>query len=304
MSEQTSREVGTGVEGVHSAYAPRAVMVVACLSCGYNLQGTDPNGYCPECGRPAVESWQGRLEASSLRHLQTIRLGLGMVLWGIGLLYGLSIAANILAAVLPSPSNSGPNGTAGGLSQSDWVILAGMLGMFVLIGIVFLLIQIGWWVATSSTDESVLPTSYMRAQSNLRMALAAVMASVIGLVLVAAVAIVLPGSMPIVLLGLLVCVGVMSIGQIVGYFMSMAFIAKLAERIPNSEIEEGAKKMLWVAPLVYVFGSLIIIGPLVALFMYVRLLGQVRKAIKEVIDRRTEGVGHAPLTADAVPVLS
>ena len=63
-----------------------------CVHCGYNLRGLTKKHRCPECGTPAGMSLQGDLlQYASAPWLKSVRNGLAMLLWAIGMGIGASI---------------------------------------------------------------------------------------------------------------------------------------------------------------------------------------------------------------------
>lgn len=74
-------------------------------------------------------------------------------------------------------------------------------------------------------------------------------------------------------------VGALSlIAGAVGYFAEMRYFRWLAPRIPNPRIDERAKLLTWLGPVLWTVGALACgIGPIVALVMYLILLDWVRR---------------------------
>ena len=59
---------------------------VCCVHCGYNLRGLTKRHRCPECGTPAGFSVEGaQLKYAPIPWICTVRNGLAMFLWSIGL---------------------------------------------------------------------------------------------------------------------------------------------------------------------------------------------------------------------------
>ncbi len=59
---------------------------VCCVHCGYNLRGLTKRHRCPECGTPAGFSVAGdQLKYAPIPWITTVRNGLAMFLWSIGL---------------------------------------------------------------------------------------------------------------------------------------------------------------------------------------------------------------------------
>jgi lysylphosphatidylglycerol synthetase-like protein (DUF2156 family) len=75
---------------------------------------------------------------------------------------------------------------------------------------------------------------------------------------------------------------------IAAFFFQMVYIRWLAARVPDNWVANRAKLLMWLAPVLYVVGSLCLaLGPLVALILYWNMLDRLRKDLKTV--RQTRG---------------
>jgi hypothetical protein len=80
------------------------------------------------------------------------------------------------------------------------------------------------------------------------------------------------------------------VASVAQFFAAMLYIKWLATRLPSPRAEKRAKLMLWLGPVLYTGGLLLVgLGPLIALIMYYNLLEWVRKDLKAI---RAGGVAH------------
>lgn len=73
---------------------------------------------------------------------------------------------------------------------------------------------------------------------------------------------------------------VAGIAALVQFFASLLYVRRLAPRLPSPAIAERAKTYMWLLPLIFIGGSCIVIGPIVALVMYLVLLNDVRLLVE------------------------
>ncbi|HEY3242659.1 MAG TPA: protein kinase, partial [Phycisphaerae bacterium] len=90
--------------GLDFATAPRLVVDLACLGCGYNLRGLAAKDVCPECGASVVSTLQNALVFSEPAWLWTTVRGITLTIAGIiGVLVSLLIpAAAFMRYVVPT----------------------------------------------------------------------------------------------------------------------------------------------------------------------------------------------------------
>ena len=81
------------------------------------------------------------------------------------------------------------------------------------------------------------------------------------------------------------------------FFASLLYVMWLAPRIPSPEIRKTAKRYLWLLPLLFIFGCLLVfIGPIVAIVLYFLLLTRVRKALRAIREQQDEGLADVAIT--------
>jgi len=85
----------------------------------------------------------------------------------------------------------------------------------------------------------------------------------------------------------LVAVAVLAtIVSVVAFFAQMVYIRWLAPRLPNAHVRQRAKTLMWLGPLLYTVGALLLVGPLIALVLYWNMLDKVRADLREIRDEK------------------
>jgi hypothetical protein len=240
-----------------------------CLSCGYNLRGLDAaEGACPECGTPVWRSLQGNLlKFSSPDYLRALHLGVFIILVAILVRIGGMLVGGIGLAGLSAVTAQ--DGRWLGLVEAVNAAI-GLADMALALALIW-----GWWLF-SSPDPAVLgnetgdtPRRVLRA--------AAIVLGVTELVgggaEIAGV-----GSIALspAVQGTIAIFGIVALAAwIVKFFAAMLYLRWLAPRLPNRQVDERAKMLMWLGPLLLVFGCLVI-PYIVALVLYLNLLNWVR----------------------------
>ena len=80
---------------------------------------------------------------------------------------------------------------------------------------------------------------------------------------------------------------------LVQFFAAMLYVRWLATRIPARDIHERAQNYLWLLPVIYLVGSCIIIGPLVASILFLLLLNSVRLRLKSIREHQARAFPQA-----------
>ncbi len=254
--------------------AGRTEFSSVCARCGYDLMGLDDEGACPECGASIALSRRGDLlRGASSDYLKRIQSGAFLVLTSILVMIFSAIGA--FAIMLVSASA----GSAGGAAIGFSLLLLMPLGAF---GWMW-----GWWKFSTRHPafEEAKETSPARRLS--RLFLIAYLLLIAGSFVLSTLPALMGagrhgaggGAAAFVLLALLAYVGGM-VTLVLQYVYSMLYVRWLALRIPDQRMADWAKTLTWLGPLVYVVGSIIVIGPLIALGFYWSLLDNMRREIK------------------------
>jgi len=265
------------------------------MRCSYSLMGLPPEGNCPECGTPIADSLRGfYLRFAAPEYIAKVRTGLSLILNGILLM----VAMFLVRFVLPFVANYFFSA-----STLVWIALVQLLPL-----IPSVIILLGYWRYTEPDPGFVGVETPHAARKILRVA-----------TVVSSACVLVPAALALATMGSLYAPGVGGsapspassvaattilmlgwLGTAVGYiawavqfFAAMKYTTWLAARIPDGAIEARARLYLWLLPVIFVVGILLIIGPLVALIMYWNLLDKVRKHVK--------AIAVAPPTAPLLP---
>jgi hypothetical protein len=250
--------------------APAPTEGLFCPRCGYDLDGLALDARCPECGTPVETALRGGLlEYSSPEYLAALHQGVFLVLAAIiGQI--LVMTVNFLSALLIG---------AGGGNRMAFLELV----HFVSLGLSLLLLY-GWWRLSTPDPAMVegnrgdLPRRVVRA-----LLIAAVFLNFAGVFVSNA-------RNPY----LLITLGVLGLVIFAGrFFAEMLYIRWLAPRIPNERVHRRASTLLWLGPLLYTVGLVLLgLGPLIALVLYWNMLDWVRKDLKAIRARVAYGAAR------------
>lgn len=204
------------------------VLDIPCRKCAYNLRGLNVNGRCPECGAPVGFSVQGDyLQFSSPEWLDTLAKGASLFLLGIIVMIVGAIVVGIGASVA-------------GLGR--WPVqIVGMVAAVML--------TIAWWRLTEPDPSGLGEDRYGTARKLIRIGLvASICDQMLEFTKQAG-----PYTPSVnLLLGLLdVMFGIMGI---VSFFAGLNYLRKLALRVPDRELADRGKFLIWA------FGSTFVIG--------------------------------------------
>jgi hypothetical protein len=237
---------------------------LGCVRCGYNLRGLSPDGACPECGAPIDQSLRGDLlEFSSPEYLASLHRGVVVVL------------AAIIAQILLGFAIFGVTVAGAGASVTALFSLAATAAAIALV--------VGWWWFSAPDPGMLGSDKGDRPRQIVRITL---IASVVATLLQTGAGISATSTaVPAGPTGALVAVaGILAfLAGIIGYFAQVLYVRWLARRLPNPKVEKRAGKLLWLGPVLYTFGLLLIgLGPLIALVLYWNMLEWVRKDLKRI----------------------
>jgi hypothetical protein len=249
-----------------------------CLACGYNLRGLPRGENCPECGQPIARSLQGNLlRFSSPEYIATLHRGTIIVQASLILMVIISVAGII--AVFAVAAAAGP---AGANKVQPYVNAAN--------AVLYAMSLVGWWLLSSADPAFVGSENGATARKVVRatVAINAVGQAVTFIVGVPGTAAFLRGKpltgSDVILLIVSLAAGV---AWIVGYFASMRYIGWLAPRFPSERIRDRAKMLMWLGPVLYIFGCGI--GQIVLLVLYYNLLDWIRNELKRIRGEQDSG---------------
>lgn len=256
---------------------------VPCVACGYLLRGLASDQACPECGTAVLKSTGERsILLADASYLGSIRLGLVLVVLGF-------IADAVWLGAIPllfSQIGSSLIPTF----KDAWVLV------LVIDAVGSVLSLVGWWLVTSpdpSIAHDVKRPWVMRAMRWLVVMLAVI--AIAGFVgqMVPALANTslgaLAGNLQIgpatvfspLFVAVLVVRGLAAIAKVVRFVLSFYVIAQLAKEIPDAVFARKARRGLWRVVLWAALGSVIVVGPLVAIYVYMSLLFGLRKRLEK-----------------------
>jgi hypothetical protein len=238
------------------------------------LRGLPISGACPECSAPVERSLLGDLIAfSSPEYQSTIHRGVFLVQAGI---IG-SLLLFILGIVL-----------AFAFSAAQSVMLVGQ-GLSL---IPAALSVWGWWLLSSPDPGQLASNKGESPRQVIRVTVAIQAAITVVHFATTAVSTMAIGSQAVGGIGVMALAmnRVARGASVAQFFAAMLYIKWLATRLPSPRAEKRAKLMLWLGPVLYTGGLLLVgLGPLIALIMYYNLLEWVRKDLKAI---RAGGVAH------------
>lgn len=256
-----------------------------CFNCAYDLQHMDPRGNCPECGLPVIHS-AGKcpLDNTSTDSLKTLHNGFVLALTGVALylvhFIVFMIASGVVGTTTFQPNQSSPMGAIHTVN-----IISGLTSAAV--SVVYLL---GWWRISTIPDG--LPGTLDRPDAR---KLLRVVVVVCAIFVVVSLPLTLvppqsPGSMtvrPVDIAAMVI--GVIALGAwLTLWIAQMLYIKWFARLAGNEKMHRRAKHFIWSGPLIFIVGlPLLLLGPIVFIILYYRMLTAIRRNIKEILsDRR------------------
>jgi len=248
------------------------------------------DGACPECGTPIAHSLAGNLlRYCPDSYLGTLERGASIIFWASVASVGLTIltvALSILSMSLRVQS-VGPNAMAGAIGGVEiFSIWAGAalstLGVF------------GWFLLSTEQPALEGTDGGSRARRVVRVCIIAYASCS----LLAAVLISIPALTSGLSVGDALAIGVAAIPNFLGglasavaFFAEMQYLAWLSPRIPDKDLERRAKQFMWLGPVLFIVGSCVVVGPLIAWILFLRIIWTVRRDLQGVrADRERSGI--------------
>jgi hypothetical protein len=245
-----------------------------CVGCSYNLRGLPVTGNCPECGQPVQFSLRGiLLQFASPDYLATIRSGVSLVLNGI-LVYIVLTLVTIFGAVAVSAGLGAPVS-----SGSSFEIVMSLVQL-----IPTAMIMLGYWKFTQPDPGFVGIEKPDSARSIVRIAVVIQAEFQVLHVLMTVIGGAMPGAALAVGIFAILFAIVSVVAWAVQFFAMMRYLKWLAARLPDTFIINRAGTYMWLLPVLYTVGSLVCVGPLIALVLYWNLLDRVRKHLRSIVE--------------------
>lgn len=251
----------------------------ACIRCSYNLRGLTADGNCPECGTPIEESLRGFiLLYAAPEYVQQLRKGLSLILNSVLI----SIALGIL----------GMGGIVVGAMLMGPKSVPWLQGAFQLIMLVpSALMVLGYWKYAEPDPGYVVQESPHAARRIARASTFVIAAATLVQVPFSfggynsqnSMVIVRGGAMTAVAIAAIIVSLVTLIAWAAQLLASMQYTRWIASRIPDEKIMNRSKTYLWLLPVLYIPGSCLLVGPIIALVLYYILLNQVRKHMNVIV---------------------
>ena len=268
----------------------------ACIQCSYNLRGLPEGGVCPECGTPIFKTLRGHLLSyASPDYLSSLLSGTAFII--------ASLIAEFVCAFLPIFATIAA--IQMGLTQNAIHSIIAILGL-----IPAALAIVGYWKFTRPDPGFVGSETPRAARRVLRASVIVIAATIPATALFNALgthwqlllqgALHTPGgsaSLPAQDVAMAVAdaavVVVRFAAWVVQFFAAMLYIPWIAGRIPDRGIISQTRVYIWLLPLLYTVGRLLIcLGPLAALIIYIILMFMLRARVAAV--RRTAALHAAP----------
>lgn len=243
-----------------------------CVRCSYDLHGLPHTGNCPECGLPVDRSLRGDLlQFSDDAYRATLLRGVTLIMTGIVVTLCLTILIVGLSFVAPQ---------------------SGLRALGALVSVVGTAVSLcGYYYFSAPDPGQFAANKGENPRKVIRVAIAVTIAASLGQFAVSVVSAITPAATPNspqfdVSTGLdgltLLAYALGGIAGIVQFFAAMMYTKWLAPRIPSPKVFKRAKLLMWLGPVLYVFGCGI--GHLVALVLYYNMFSWIRKALITIRD--------------------
>ncbi|MEL7474392.1 MAG: hypothetical protein AAGK04_13825 [Planctomycetota bacterium] len=272
-----------------SAHAPTATGTVAiedavCFGCGYRLVGLDPDGQCPECGFSVDRSLRGELLVNaSPRYVTGVHRGVTTVFFGLVMSLLTNAAMIVFAVAVFIIAIAQAQGNQGGLPFSPALLQVLPTALGVLVALVMLF---GWWLASAPDPGYTGRHDGSKARRWLRVSVCVLaVAQILNLLMTTVMS---GGVMSFGFLGLSMLVGFVALmAWGVWFFASMQYVRWMAPRIPDPAIGRAAKRNMWLLPLLYIPGSIVLLlGPVAAMILYGVMVYKLRKRLSRVLEQQ------------------
>ena len=243
-----------------------------CIRCSYDLYGLPLSGSCPECGLSVERSLRGDLlQFSDDTYRAALLRGVTLIMTGIIVSLVFSIIGVAVVIAMPSTNTE---------------------AALTLVGIIGTAISLVGYYSYSVADPGQLATNKGESPRRLiRIAIVLVAVGVLGQAGLTLAAAMTPPAAPNApgfgvntgLGGLAAIAWILGLlAGVVQFFAAMMYTKWLAPRIPSAKVFKRAKLLMWLGPVLYVFGCGI--GQLIALVLYYNMFSWIRKALITIRD--------------------
>lgn len=246
-----------------------------CNQCGYDLHGLPLDGHCPECSRPVALSLQGdELRFASTPYLETISKGLKI--------YFVSGVATIALGVLKFIA-----GPMLWLNLGSWQA-ADPYFEFLDVGLA-LAGLVGFYYFTWPDPGRLAVEAPRSARVLARVGLVLSFIGTVGKLFSVVSPVVVTRTLTTAGLASILVVSCSFIGFVMFFFYGLRYAEWVFRRVPDVEGVLTCRKYMWQLPLIAIFGSCIVVGPLVAMGMHLALLLKLQKYVTAAMEERGEG---------------
>ncbi len=274
---------------------------VPCRNCGFNLRGLTETGNCPECGAPIWNSIQEDLLIySNAPYVAGLHRGLICVLiaWVLQLVLSLLTVVAMIGIIIVTLR--GAVAAGGGAGVGGFAFTTTTSGLFnaiiqlAMLPLSFLSLY-GWWLISAPDPGQKAGDTGQKPRRIVRAAVIIIACTTTLSAATQFLALAVPAA-NFALFGIGFIALVASIAQ---FFASMLYLSWMGPRIPNATVHERAKLYMWLLPVIYLVGSCLVVGPIVAMVMYLLLLNKTRILIRDVRQRQQRGEGTQPFAVNA-----
>lgn len=256
-----------------------------CVTCNYDLSGTDPGSPCPECGLPASLSYPpGPFAAVNTETLRAIRKGFTLAFTAC-VLYVIIVVLNTAGSIYINIAHFQIVQPGQPYTFNRTQVIFGLITNLLNTGAVLLLVY-GCWKITSPITE--IPPGLTR-DSTRRTTRVTLVLQAIGTILsflfgVYNAVTILTGSSTwlqsgtfqtsdIVILIILAVLGIAVLANmIVLWIQHMLYLKHIARLTLDQAMFARAKHLIWSGPIMVIIGSMcFMIGPIIFAILYTRL---------------------------------
>ncbi len=262
-----------------------------CRGCGYALIGLQISDFCPECGRPVLESVRGdELRFCDPKYLQSLHRGIVLIQASLVSLLIITVLTILVQSVI-----------GGGLAAQSITSFLSLVPAAISLA--------GWYIVSvpdpgvNLEDKGDKPRKVLRIAAIVN-AGAALFAGVVGVFAPQTVNFagglnqLTPAALLAGVAGLANLASI--IAFVIQYFAAMKYLAWLAPRIPNYELQQYVTSKTWLIALLFFPGCCLAgIPAIVAIVLYYLLLGRFRIDFKRI---RLESTGSSELWNDLIQI--